>query len=91
MSDRVDAIRERLDEATRYNPAPWRLVYTTDDTGATTQSGVLDAHGSPLGRGPLVAGLMANAPTDIEFLLAELDKALTGPLGPLTVTHEAPR
>lgn len=67
----LDQIRARLEAATEYHPVPHRAVVNT----AGDRHGVVDASGSVVTMDPPgAAHFYANAPTDVAFLLAELQK-----------------
>lgn len=84
MNDRIDAIRARLNAAT---PGPWAIWHDLDHQGFTTVGDAdsyeeILAHGECEESNPTAhvyveedADLIANAPADIAFLLAELDAA----------------
>lgn len=79
MFDRIAEIRARLDAAT---PGPWvhdpdmpKNVYSNDITGsriAEVRNLTLDPH--MRGRDVQTASLIANAPSDLDYMIAELER-----------------
>ena len=72
MSDRIDAIRDRLAKAT---PGPWETVPTTGNAVASPDGDGYWTDVADRIESEPDADLIANAPADLAYLLAELDKA----------------
>ena len=75
MSDRIDAIRDRLAKAT---PGPWETVPTTGNAVASPDGDGYWTDVADRIESEPDADLIANAPADLAYLLAEMDKARAG-------------